>query len=241
MKNLIKTSLLLLLLAIISCSDDGGLNQKNIEQTTTKIKDKSITSVQTTYCNIYSQTNTPNCKLKQETFAISSNLQNATFSWSTSSTGLTILGSTTGSSVTVKYESNYNGGSLRVDVSSNNPEPNMQCDDIINLPLEDCTPIPCDENTTAFIKEYIGACYPATHPYGRYALLNCPVPNDQVTWSVNYGTILLQSGAAQVHVKAAGLDPFTLTATFKVGNCTKKAHMVIYPCDASGGGFGKGR
>ena len=235
-KNAIKTSILLLLLAFVACSDDG----LSTNETTTQNKNRKADFTQAeptatrTSCNIYSTTNVLNTPGNQETFSVSTDLQNASFSWTSLSSNITIIGSTTGSSITVVYGPNFNGGSLRVDITSNYPSANMQCDTTVYLPYED----PCNKYTGAFIHENIPACYPASHPYGRYVLQNYSGNNSDVTWSVNYGTVLLQSGAAQVHVKAASLHPFTLTATINDGQCTRKVSKVIYPCDASGG-FGK--
>ncbi len=239
MKNLIKLTLLCLSLFFISCSDEININSQ--DSTQNKVKKEEIESttrgVQTS-CNIYSTTNVRNCRGGIETFRASTDLPNATFSWSVSNSQMSIIGSSSGQTVTVKYGANFSGGNLRVDIISNSPNPNVQCDDILYLPYQNCIYDPCDLYPSAYIQETIPACYPASHPYGRYNLVNYSGPSDNVSWSVNYGTVLLDSGPSQVHVAAASLHPFTLTATIKEGNCTKKVSKVIYPCDASGG-FGK--
>ena len=239
MKNLIKLTLLCLTLVFASCSDETNINtQDSIENSVNKEELETTTRGIQTYCNVYSITNVRKCRDGVETFRVSTDLSNATFSCSVSNSQMSIVGSSSGQTVTVKYGSNFSGGNLIVDITSNSPYSNVQCDYILYLPYENCTYDPCDIYSSAYIKEKIPACYPASHPYGRYFLANCP-SSINVSWSVNYGTVLLDNGASEVHVAAASLHPFTLTATIKEGNCTKKVSKVIYPCDAGDGGFGK--
>ncbi|SEB49277.1 hypothetical protein SAMN04489761_1024 [Tenacibaculum sp. MAR_2009_124] len=240
MKNLIKLTLLCLIISFASCSEESNINapdsyEKGIDK---EVIETTTRGIQTS-CNVYSTTNVKNCRNSIETFRVSTDLPNAMFSWSVSSAQMSIIGASSGQTVTIKYGSNFTGGNLRVDITSNAPNSNVQCDDILYLPYQNCTYDPCSIYPSAYIQETIPACYPASHPYGRYNLANYSGPSNNVTWSVNYGTVLLDSGAVQVHVAAASLHPFTLTATIKEGNCTKKVSKVIYPCDSGGGGFGK--
>ncbi|MBL4606028.1 MAG: hypothetical protein JKY02_10305 [Flavobacteriaceae bacterium] len=107
---------------------------------------------------------------------------------------------------------------------------------------------PCNGcNITATIEEHIKPCYPSNHPHGRYALLYNG-NSSNVTWSVDYGIILAQSGKYEVQVKPTTGLPFTLTATVIEGLCIQTFNMVIYPitdpleCEGNlegpGGGFG---
>jgi hypothetical protein len=234
MKNFIKMLAFSFVLVLFSCSEkENIMNEEKTVLSSQKllkmagcsgIEQVSISGNQVTY-----------------TLPISG-YSNPVFQWSVSSINNTmnIVGSSTSQSVVVSFDvANFQGGEIEVDVYESSNPTGVHCGDVLTLGQGDCPiPDPCD-GVTGTIVEDIEACYPASHPYGRYHL-NYGGNNSDVTWSVNYGTITSQSGASQVHVAAASLNPFTLTATINTpGGCVKSINKVIYPCDASSGGFGK--
>lgn len=234
MKNFIKMLAFSFVLALMSCSEKENVMNEEIPNSTSEkfvklagcggIQEVSISGNQVTYTLPISGYSSP------------------VFQWSVTSINNTmnIVGSSTGQSVVVSFDvANFQGGELEVDVYESSNPTGVHCGDVLTFGQGDCPiPNPCD-GVTGTIIEDIEACYPASHPYGRYHL-NYSGNNNDVTWSVNYGTIMAQSGAAEVQVAAASLNPFTLTATINTQDgCVKSINKVIYPCDAGSGGFGK--
>ncbi|CAM1340690.1 hypothetical protein [Tenacibaculum aestuarii] len=235
MKNFIKMLMFVFVIALTSCSENENYLTNGLQSELTTGDDNDLERSAKTGCTITEVSTYGN----QVTYSV--NLQgfnNPVISWQVLSGNMSIVGNNTNQTVIVSFDiSNFTGGELKVSIYEYSDPNNTYCGETLTLSQGDCPPDPCT-GVYGTIVETIEACYPASHPYGRY-YLSYSGDNEDVTWSVDYGTITSQSGASEVHVAAASLDPFTLTATISTdGGCVKQISKVFYPCDA-GGGFGK--
>ncbi|NVK09724.1 MAG: hypothetical protein HWD89_11775 [Tenacibaculum sp.] len=233
MKNLIKMLMFIFVIALTSCSENENSLTNGLQSEVTI--DDDVKRSARTGCTITEVSTYGN----QVTYSVSlQGFNNPVISWQVLSGSMSIVGSNTNQTAIVSFDvANFTGGELKVSIYEYSDPNNTYCGETLTLSQGDC-PDPCT-GVSGTIVETIEACYPASHPYGRY-YLNYAGDNEDVTWSVNYGTITYQSGASQVHVAAASLDPFTLTATINTdGGCVKQISKVFYPCDAGSGGFGK--
>lgn len=152
--------------------------------------------------------------------------------WSVDNNNGTILSQSGKNEVIVKAN-NFSSFTLTATVTEGN------CTETFSQVITPCNN--CNASISATIVEDIRPCYPSNHPHGRY-WLSYNGNSSNVTWSVDYGIILAQSGKYEVQVKPTTGLPFTLTATVVEGLCVKNFNMVIYPiidpseCEGTGGG-----
>ncbi|GHG95123.1 hypothetical protein [Comamonas sp. JC664] len=82
-----------------------------------------------------------------------------------------------------------------------------------------CPPTSCAAPLTRTIRQGIGACYPARHPFGRY-YIDAPESDVTYTWTSNYANLHWTTGS-NMNLSATSVGWFTLYVTASRPGCTQ--------------------